>query len=173
MSRVRTLLTSIALIAGTIAFSTSPQAQCVPNNFPNDWLQQQENLGGHTIARHVGQTDMDLTNRLQSPNPPQAAGSYPASALPDPRYLAAQTTIAQGLATRRQTINAWAATAPQNGPRSETFQAAAAVGRVARQTAPANVVDTSTFCVVLRADGNGGCRVLTSFPTPALVGFCH
>ena len=173
MSRVRTLLTTATLIAVTLSLSAPLKAQCVPDNFPNDWLQQQENLGGHTIASHVGWSDQQLTNRLQGPNPPLAAGTYPASQQPDPIYRAAQTTIAQGLASRRQAINAWAANAPFNAPRAETFQAAAAIGRVATQQHPANVVDTQTYCVILRANGAGGCRVLTSFPTPALQGYCN
>jgi len=173
MSRFRNSLATAALIFGTIALAVPANAQCVPDIFPNDWLQQQENLGGHTIDRHVGKTDGQLTQRLiNSPNI-AAAGSYPASALPDPRYLAAQATIAQGLASRRQTINNWAATAHANAPRAEELQAAAAIGRVALQTQPANVFDTQTYCVILRANGVGGCRVLTSFPTPALHGYCH
>jgi len=173
MSCVRTSLATAAVVASTIALATPLKAQCVPDNFPNDWLQQQENLGGHTIANHVGWTDMQLTNRLQGNNPPLAAGTYPASQQPDPIYRAAQTTIAQGLASRRLAINAWAANAQANAPRAEAFQAAATIGRVATRQHPANVVDTQTYCVILRANGAGGCRVLTSFPTPALQGYCN
>jgi hypothetical protein len=173
MSRVRVLFTTAALVAGAISLSTPSSAQCVPNNFPANWLQQQENAGGHTIANHVGWADWQLTNRLMGNNPPLAAGSYPAANPPEPVWSAAQATIAQGLTARAQAINLWAANAGLNAPRAEAFQAAATIGRVATQQAPANVFNTQTFCVVLRADGNGGCRVLTSFPTPALHGYCN
>jgi len=173
MSRIRTSLATAALIASTIALATPLKAQCVPDNFPDNWLLQQENNNGHTIAEHVGKSDQYLTNRLQGNNAPLAAGTYPASQQPDPVYLAAQTTIAQGLASRRQAINNWAANANVNAPRAEAFQAVAAVGRVATRQQPANVFDTQTYCVILRANGNGGCRVLTSFPTPALQGYCN
>ena len=109
MSRSRTLLRTAAIVTGLLALPVTAQAVCIPNNFPANWLQQQENAGGHTIARHVGQTDIQLTTRLQNQGL-NAVGSYPSSGAPYPA-AAAQATITAGVAANRNVINNWAANA--------------------------------------------------------------
>lgn len=42
MSRTRILLTTVVLVVSAIALSASSQAQCIPNNFANNWLLRQE-----------------------------------------------------------------------------------------------------------------------------------
>lgn len=165
MSRVRTLLTSAALTASiAICVSAPTQAQCVPNNFPANWLQQQENAGGHTIARHVGKTDLELAQRLMNEPNIQNASTYPAP------VATAQATITAGLATNRGTINNWANTAPNGATQAYNYTAAGNIGRVAtRNPNPppyALYANTANFRAVFRATGGGNCYLLTSFPTP-------
>lgn len=170
MSRSRTLLTTVAIVTGLLALPITAQAVCIPNNFPANWLQQQENAGGHTIARHVGQTDMQLSTRLQNQGL-NAVGSYPSSGAPYPA-AAAQATITAGVAANRNVINNWAANANAGATMAYNYVTAppATIGRVAtwnNANPPAPVVNnTCTFRVVVRATGGGNCYVLTSFPTP-------
>jgi Bacterial CdiA-CT RNAse A domain len=117
MSRVRTLLATIAMTAGAaIYLSASAHAVCIPNNFAANWLQLQENAGGHTIARHVGRTDNQLMARLQNQGL-NAVGSYPSAGAPYPA-AAAQATITAGLAVNRAAINNWANGAGANATTS-------------------------------------------------------
>lgn len=170
MSRARTLLTTAAIVSTLLGLPATAKAVCIPNNFPANWLQQQENLGGHTIARHVGWTDIQLATRLQNEGL-TAAGSYPSSGPPYPA-AAAQATIIAGVGGNRIAINNWAATANAGATRVYNYVTAppAIIGRVAtwnNANPPAPVVNnTCTFRVVVRATGGGNCYVLTSFPTP-------
>jgi hypothetical protein len=138
---------------------------CIPNNFAANWLQQQENAGGHTIALHVGQTDLQLAARLQNDGL-NAVGSFPNS------VATAQGTITAGLAANRNTINNWAAHANNNARRAYNYVTAppATIGRVAtwdNNVPPAPVVgNTCTFRAVIKATGGGNCYLLTAFPTP-------
>jgi len=58
-------------------FAGQAHAQCVPDVFPDRWLQAQEALGVYTIARHVGKTDAWLVIRLLKSSRISAASSYP------------------------------------------------------------------------------------------------
>jgi hypothetical protein len=165
MSRVRTLLTAALMAGAAVCLSASAQAQCAPNNFPANWLQQQDNAGGHTIARHVNQSDQLLTTRLANfPHIP-AAGSYPAL------VATAQATITAGLTSNAGAINNWANHAANGARQVYDYASAANIGRVATRNAPpppaAIVSNTCTFRVVLHALGGGACYLLTSYPTPA------
>lgn len=165
MTRMRALLTTAALIGATVSLSASAQAVCIPNPIPANWLQLQENAGGHTIARHVGQTDLQLQQRLQNnPNIP-AAGSFPASAPPAANYAAAQATIAANIAGNTNAINTWANNAANGARQTYNYLTLGVVGRVATRN-PNVVNNTNNFRIVFQATGGGNCFVLTSFPTP-------
>lgn len=165
MSRIRTLLATSALVAGAILLSSSAQAVCIPNPIPANWLQLQENAGGHTIALHVGQTDLQLTQRLaNNPNIP-AAGSYPASAPPAAVYTAAQATIVAGINTNTVAINNWAANAANGARQAYNYVAGGTIGRVATRN-PVQVNNTNNYRLVFQALGGGNCFLLTSYPTP-------
>ena len=165
MSRVRTLLTTAAIVAVALSSSMPAQAVCIPNPIPANWLQLQENAGGHTIALHVGQTDLQLTQRLaNNPNIP-AAGSYPAAAPPAAVYSTAQATITAGLATNTVAINNWANNAANGARQAYNYVAPAVIGRVATRN-PIQVANTTNYRVVFQALGGGNCFLLTSYPTP-------
>ena len=163
MSRIRILLASVALIAGTVTLSVPAHAVCIPASFPANWLELQEELGGHTIARHVHKTDIQLINRLLNVSQLSTAGSFPDKA-------AAQGTITAGLATNRKAINTWAARARVQAMKAYSYVAAppVTIGRVAfRPNTPQmpKVVTTCTFQATFMATGGGNCYLFTASPT--------
>jgi len=169
MSRSRTRLATAALALGAIALASPLHAQCIPMNFPGNWLQQQENAGGHTIARHVGKTDLQLAQRLAQNPHIAAASTYP-------NLAGAQGTITAGLATNRNTINNWANGANNGQSQAYNYAAAGNIGRVATRNPnappPALFTNTCTYRAVIRATGGGNCYLLTSFPTSPAPGAC-
>lgn len=170
----RRLATLALLVAASITLSASSKAQCIPDNFAGDWLNQQEQAGGHTILKHVGQSDQQLMDRVNARRAPRAAGSFPADNPPAPyNYSTAQTTITQALAARRNALNVWANGADEGDRRAVSVTAGGTIGRVVTRQAPANVFNTPYFCMVLEANGDGTCYLLTSFPTPAANGYCN
>lgn len=175
MSRIRTSLAAATLVVGAIALSTASQAQCIPDQFPADWLQQQENAGGHTIARHVGKTDQQLIARVTPRRGPRAAGSFPASQPPAAAYAAAQATITAKLGAEIDDLNAWADEADEGDRRADDYVANGTIGRVAARVPGRNpvIVNTCTFRTVLQANGDGTCYLLTAFPTVPPQGVCQ
>ena len=164
MSRVRMLLASATLVATTALASSSALAVCIPENFPVNWLRQQERAHGHTIRRHVGKTDRQLTDRLRSSPRLLDANSYPNS------VPFAQQTITTGLASDAGAINAWALRVGNAQPEAFDFADANGntVGRIARRnpTPPpfANISNTCAYRAVLKPTGGGNCYLLTSYP---------
>lgn len=157
MSHKRKLLTTVVLIVGAIALSASSQARCIPNRIGTNWLQQQENAGGHTIAKHVGKTDLQLLARLAAEPHITGAGSYPT-------YSSAQSTIRAGIELNAGAINNWANHARNGAKRPYNYDAGTPIGRVATRDDQVN--RTSNFRVIFKARGHGTCTLLTSYPTP-------
>jgi len=174
MSRIQACLAGLALIA-TAGLSTPAKTQCIPDQFPADWLQQQENAGGHTIDRHVGKSDQQLIARVTPRRGPRAAGSFPASQAPAAAYAAAQATITAKLALDADGINAWANDGDEGDRRVDDYAANATIGRVAARVPGRNpiIVPTCTFRTVLEANGDGTCYLLTAFPTVPAPGVCQ
>lgn len=173
MSRTRTLLTTVALVVGVIARSTSARSQCVNPPFAPNWLQQQKapNVaaapgpahGGHTIATHVSITDQGLIDRVTYANV-NADGTYP-------NLAAAQATITAALANDAARANNWRAGVGVGATHRVNYAAPNNIGRIAfpvgnPPTAVA-VADTCAFAVVLRALPDGARYVVTLFPRPA------
>ena len=141
--------------------ATTAGAACIPDNFPADYLYQQEAAGGHTIARHEGKTDEQIVQRLEQDARIQHASTYPAVA-------GAQADIIAVLAGDRVAINNWAARAPAGATHAWEAGANHVVGRVAsRPPSPGNIADSSYLRVVVRKTGANACLLLTSFPIPA------
>lgn len=148
-------------IAGTVAvFRGSGEGGCVPAQFPAKWLESQEAAGGHTISRHVGKADQWLVARLAEQPKIPAASSF--TDLPKARL-----SIRAALAEHRARINNWAASAGQNKKRAWDYDGRYFIGRVIERGAGAGGPERSTdLKVVLQADGQGGCTLLTAYPTP-------
>ncbi len=169
-SACMTRIAASLLTAAALCLPVPAKAQCIPNPFPANWLQQQENAGGHTIAQHVGKTDLELAQRLANNPQLQTASTYPAP------VAAAQATITAGLATNRNAINNWANNAAPGTVQPYDYAATGNIGRYATRNSnppPAIVYgNTCTYRAVLRATGGGNCYLLTSYPTVPAPGVC-
>ena len=159
-SRVLFFVAALGL-AGTVAvFRGADDDGCVPRQFPDKWLEIQETQGGHTIERHVGKTDQWLAQRLADQPKIPAASSF--NDLKDARL-----GIRAALSLNRARINNWAASAGQNKRRAYDYDGQYFIGRVVeRGNPPAPSEKSNDLKLVLEADGEGGCRLLTAYPTP-------
>ncbi len=144
------------------AVSQPTFAQCIPANFPPNWLQAQEQAGGHTIARHVGWTNQQLVNRLT--NSPQISNASTYTNL-----QSATTTIPAALSSHRNNLNNWASNpnVPVGATRAVDYSVGQVVGRVAfRQPTLKNIRNSTNLrAVVRKISTTGECLLLTSYPT--------
>ena len=161
---VATFAVGVVLAVGLMS-SVPALAQCVPNPFAPaaNWLQAQENAGGHTIARHVAKTDQWLVNRYNN-NAQIAGASTYASVITATQYIQA------ALAIRRAAYNAWEGNANVGARRAYTTDMGVPVGRgVANVARPANLADVQNenqVRTVMEKSGPGTCFLFTSYPTP-------
>ncbi|WP_072621213.1 RNase A-like domain-containing protein [Spirulina major] len=140
------------------AASKAVLAQCVPATFPQNWLQQQEAQGGHTIARHVGRTNQQLIDRLRNSSI-SAASTYP-------NLATASTHVQAALTANATTLNNWVTGAAIGEKRAVSYAAGATVGRVAgRPAALSNIASSRNLLAVMTKTANGTCLLLTSYPT--------
>jgi hypothetical protein len=146
-------------IAGTIAvLRDTDEGGCVPSQFPDKWLEAQERAGGHTLARHVDKDDAWLADRLANDPRILAASSF--NSLADARLA-----IRAALTEHRARINNWANTTARNKRRAWGYDGSFFAGRVFERGDADGVPDRSTdLKVVLKADGKGGCTLLTAYP---------
>jgi hypothetical protein len=161
---VMVLVAALALAGAVVTTGDAWAAACVPETFPDKWLESQEADGGHTIARHVGKSDGWLVNRLASQSRIGAASSFSS-------LVNARRGIRTALSRYRTAINAWAATAGSRARRAWVYDGATTLGRVAARPIDAEssinpVTPTTDLKVVVMADGTGGCILLTAYPNP-------
>jgi hypothetical protein len=171
MSGVQTRHSGVAqwvagiVLSASLMSSVPALAQCVPNPFAPalNWLQAQENAGGHTIARHVGKTDQWLITRYNNNVNIAGASTYASVAT-------ATQFIQAALAIERVAYNAWEANANVGDRRASTTNLAAPIGRgVAHAARPATLADVQNenqVRAVMVKSGAGACYLLTSYPTP-------
>src|SRR3954466_11146933 len=121
-------------------------------------LQRDEQLGGHTLRRHVGRTDDQLRERLQRERDMSAASTYSDRA-------AAERTVAAALADNKQRVKGWLDRTDAHPNLALHVHGSAPIGRCIRQRA-----ETSEPCsnatVVLRWDGDHRFHVLATYPEP-------
>ena len=150
---------AVGLLSGLPAL-----AVCVPNEFPDNWLQDQEAAGGHTIARHVGKTDAWLVDRYNTNQHISGASTYASDAT-------AIQHIRGALALRRVAYNAWEPGANVGARSVYTTNMNATVGRGVHTPAPRpatvdDVHNQAQVITVMEKTGAGVCLLLTSYPTP-------
>jgi hypothetical protein len=126
---------------------------------PRRNLAADEQRGGHTLARHVGRTDLELRDRLRREPHISAASSYVDRA-------AAELMVGLALDRERGRLESWER---RHGSRPNLVLHVDAprgppIGRVLERGASSAVPATSAL-VVLRWDvGAGDFFVLTSYP---------
>jgi Bacterial CdiA-CT RNAse A domain len=94
----RPLRKALALAAGVQHQAPPPASP--GTNAPARDLADDERMGGHTLARHVGKTDAELAERLRREPQISAASTY------NDRNIA-ERSVAAALASSRGKIDAW------------------------------------------------------------------
>lgn len=158
-------LLTAGLLAAALALGVMPAGggtaatQCVPETFAEGWLQFQEEAGGHTLARHVGKTDQELVDRLRHDRNISSASTFT-----DPETASA--AIQAALTRNAAALNRWVRGAPVGATRAVDYDAGTEVGRVAyRPPALENIDVSQRLRAVIRKTRDGGCLLLTSYPT--------
>jgi hypothetical protein len=129
-----------------------------PAGAPKADLAAAEELGGHTIARHVGLTDDDLRERLRREPGIAAASTYP-------DRETAERVVDAALRQSSRRIEAWIARAGSRPNLVLDFRGESSkpVGRSLRR-GDARVRACPDAVVVLRWHASGSYYVLTSYP---------
>lgn len=149
----------LPLLAAFLAGSTLPaRADCVPGEFPRDYLEREEAAGGHTLARHVGKSDDWLMARLKSDAHLHFASTYL-------DRETAEAAIEALLSRHRERLNRWAARVPEGAEFTLRGAADRPIGRSAwRPVGTDHLADSRTLVVVVKKAGAASCLVLTSYP---------
>ncbi|MCL2645309.1 MAG: hypothetical protein FWD51_07610 [Betaproteobacteria bacterium] len=119
------------------------------------WLMDSERAGGHLLARHVGQSESELANRLKKEPNISAASTYETTEQAEEAVLTAFEV---------------------NAPKLENWLSKGANGRLTLDAAfPGGIVmkrgaTTATqgtgVRIVLQGNGQGSFYILTGYPTP-------
>ena len=151
----------LPLFAALLASSALPAlADCIPGEFPRDYLEREEAAGGHTLARHVGKSDDWLMARLASDAHLHVASTYI-------DRETAEAAIETLLSRHRDRLNRWAARAPEGAEFTLRGVADRPIGRTAwRPVGPDHLADSRTLIVVVKKARAASCLVLTSYPGP-------
>ena len=123
-------------------------------------LVAEEAAGGHTLARHVGQTAAQLRSRLAAQTQIKVASTF--SSLAD-----AETCVAQALRANQAGITTWAKTAATGQRLTLSFDAGRVIGfGVVRISNSAVQMTRMTVVVQKVATAERVYFVLTAFPKP-------
>jgi len=151
----------LPLLTALLAGNALPAlADCVPTEFPPDYLEREEAAGGHTLARHVGKSDAWLMARLAEDAHLHFASSYADRA-------AAEAAIETLLDRHRVRLNRWAERAPDGAEFTVRGAADRPVGHTAWRPVDADhLAESRTVVVVVKKLDGAHCLVLTSYPAP-------
>ena len=155
---VKTEFTSndaLDIFASAASFST-PIGVAAPLS-GTTWLRFHEGLlKGHTLLKHVGQSDAALLARLARQRWIKGASTYINEA------VAAQV-ISKTIATSRSTVTAWLKKAKAGDRLRLSYSGKEVVGRTALKGKTA-VQNSTNARTILQSNGKGGYHVHTSFP---------
>jgi hypothetical protein len=121
-------------------------------------LQRDEQLGGHTLRKHVGRSDAELRERLEQEPRISAASTW------SNRDLAEQT-VAAALRDQAARIAEWQARGERRANLALYYQADREIGRSLERGA-SETVPCRAAVLVLKANGDGF-YVLTTYPEAA------
>ena len=148
----------LAILLALVPLSATPAAEkCVPSSFKDGWLQEQENLGGQTMDRHIGRNSTELAAWLA-----RRPGEPATSSFPDP--LTARQVISAALRPDEDAYDSWATTA-KPGERAEVRMAFEQPIGILVERGNASGLPAHGITVILEAMGSGTCRLVTAFPT--------
>ena len=140
-----------------------PDESHVPADLPNSRaavggaydLQRDEQLGGHTLRKHVGRSDDQLRERLEQEPRISAASTW------TNRDLAEQT-VGAALRDQATRISQWQARGERRSNLALYYNAGREIGR-SLQRGAAQTVPCTAAVIVLEANGDGF-YVLTTYP---------
>lgn len=121
-------------------------------------LGHDEELGGHTLHRHVGRTDEQLLERLAREPGISAASTYNDRA-------AAEKTVGDALAHEKSRIDAWLNRSDSHPNLALQFHGLDAIGRSIRR-GERDSQPCYDAAIILRWDGDRRFHVLTTYPEP-------
>jgi len=119
-------------------------------------LAHDEERGGHTLRKHVAQTDEQLAARLHHERNISAASAWT-------NVETAEETVAEALASNGERIDSWIRRGYPRPNLALHDDAGRVIGRSLRRGAE-RPVDCTSAVVVLRADGPDSFYVLTTYP---------
>lgn len=119
-------------------------------------LAYDEERGGHTLRKHVAQTDEQLAARLRHERNISAASTWT-------NVETAEETVAEALASNRERVDSWIRRGYPRPNLALHDEAGRVIGRSLGRGAERPVECTSAV-VVLRADGSDTFYVLTTYP---------
>src|SRR5437763_677835 len=142
---------SVIAVAAGLLLPLAGGAACLPENFPQRWLESQERQGGHTLALHVGRTDQQLIDRLKQEKRLREESSFSNLGI-------AESTIETALQRNRGSIEAWAAHAKPRQRHAWHFRADQIVGRGAyRPIDRSHIAERSGVTAVVMKNADGSC----------------
>lgn len=127
-----------------------------PTSSPGYDLGRDEQLGGHTLARHVGRLDDELRERLARERNISAASTWADRAT-------AEAVVGEALAAERSGIDRWMQRGYPRANLALHYNAGRVIGRSLRR-GDSQTVQCSSAVIVLRADGPESFYVLTTYP---------
>ena len=119
-------------------------------------LARDEERGGHTLKKHVGQSDEQLRERLLREGDISAASTWT-------DRETAETTVAEALHAERGRIQNWMRRGYPRANLALHYDAARVIGRGLRR-GESQTVECRRAVIVLRAEGQDNYYVLTSYP---------
>jgi hypothetical protein len=119
-------------------------------------LKRDEELGGHTLKKHIGRTDHQLEERLYHERNISAASTWT-------DLDAAEATVAAALRAERDRVQSWMRRGYPRANLALHFDAGHAIGRSLRR-GDTQIVNCTGAVIVLRADGRDSFFVLTTYP---------
>ncbi|NQW11407.1 MAG: hypothetical protein HQ481_16195 [Alphaproteobacteria bacterium] len=154
---MRRLSLLAACLAATLLVGAPAFADCVPSEFPDGWLLEQEHKGGHTVDRHVSKSEAWLIDRLKRDRKIPAASSFP-------DRVTARQVIGLALAPDENDLDEWARTARAGEVAEIRMAFEQPIGRIVVR---GKAVGEPAFGLRLfvRALGDGNCFLLTAYPT--------
>jgi len=119
-------------------------------------LSRDEERGGHTLRKHVGQTDLQLAERLRVERNISAASTWI-------DLETAEETVTEALANNSGRVEKWIRRGYPRPNLALHYDAGRVIGRTLTRR-EARAVDSTSAVVVLRADGAETYYVLTTYP---------
>jgi hypothetical protein len=150
---------NVFAIAAALLLPMAAQAGCLPDSFPQRWLEAQERQGGHTLALHVGKSDQQLVDRLNQDKGLREESSFA-------NLATAESAVESALQKNRGSIEAWAAHAKPRQRHAWHSRADASLGRGAyRPAGRAHIAERSGITAVMMKNADGSCTLFTAYPS--------